>query len=325
MKVYILLVPGMWPSSALGIMEVLSSADTFWNMVSGESLRPSSSVQLVSHTREPVECLNGISLAPDLTFEEALDADILIIPSLVIGYRGLEKVDPLALDWIRQIGLGSTRIASLCSGAFLLAQTGLLDGRSATTHWALEMTFRDFYPQVKLEIDRTVVDNGKTLCCAGGMAWQNLILHVLHQRGPNQALKAARTFLLQTHEFGQRPYSGLTASFHTDGIISRVQDWMKANIADINVVNTAGVLSGLPPRTFQRRFKSATGLTPTEYAQQLRIEEAKLYLVETKIPVGDIGLKVGYEDCSFFRRLFKRSTGVSPLQFRQHFSIRTEG
>ncbi|HUH38436.1 MAG TPA: helix-turn-helix domain-containing protein [Spongiibacteraceae bacterium] len=323
MKVYILLVPNMFASSALGIMEVLSSADTFWNVVNGASVKPSNSVQLVSRTREAVACLNGITLRPDLTFEDAGDADIVIIPSLVVGYRGLENVDAATVDWIRQIDLKTTRIASLCSGAFLLAEAGLLNGKSATTHWALEKAFRNFYPEVHLEIDKTVVDNGETLCCGGGMAWQNLILHILHQKGADHALQVARTFLMQTHEFGQRPYAGLVAAFHTDGIISKVQDWMKANFADLNAVNTGIAMSGLPPRTFHRRFKSATGMTPTQYVQQLRIEESKLYLTETKIPVDEIGFKVGYEEPSFFRRLFKRSTGVSPRQFRQHFSINT--
>lgn len=222
----------------------------------------------------------------------------------------------------KQIDLKTTRVASLCTGAFLLADAGLLNGKSATTHWALEKIFRNFYPQVHLEIDKTVVDNGETLCCGGGMSWQNLILHILHQKGANHALKVARTFLMQTHEFGQRPYSGLMASSHTDGIIAKAQDWMMNHYSEATAANIGVSLSGLAPRTFQRRFKSATGITPTQYVQQLRIEKSKLYLTETKTPVEAIGTKVGYDDPSFFRRLFKRSTGVSPLQFRQHFSVK---
>lgn len=206
----------------------------------------------------------------------------------------------------------------------MLAEAGLLDGHEATAHWAYRDMFQRHYPKVAFRNDSVLCLTAESdlIVTAGGVsAWHDLAVYLIARFcGYQHAIETAKVFLISGHSEGQSPYSVMTRPIETtDRQISDCQVWIADNYALANPVEHMVERSGLNARTFSRRFRSATGLSPIEYVQALRVEEAKQMLEIKSYPVDDIGSSVGYEDSASFRRLFKRSVGLSPAAYRKKF------
>jgi transcriptional regulator GlxA family with amidase domain len=206
-----------------------------------------------------------------------------------------------------------------------LAEAGLLDGETVTTHWAASDLIARYYPTIRLAPQRilTAAGDGDRILTAGGTsAWSDLALYLIARfSSGTEAVRTAKIFLLGDHSEGQLPFAGARkAQSHDDAIVAEAQVWIADHYHSAKPVAFMITRSGLAPRTFLRRFKTATGYTPTEYVQTLRIEEAKQLLETGTLSVEAIGFEVGYEDPNFFRRLFKRMTGVTPARYRLRFS-----
>lgn len=217
-------------------------------------------------------------------------------------------------------------LCSACSGAFLLAETGLLQGRPITLHWSYVPGFRDLYPQVELRPEQPLVvagERGQLVTSGASMSWHDLVLYLIaNQVGPTAAQAVAKFFALQWHRDGLGPYMVFQGrDDHGDAAILAAQSWLAEHFTVADPVEKMVRQSGLAERTFKRRFSSATGHTPLEYVQHLRIEEAKRRLERTTDSIERIGWRVGYEDPAFFRRLFKRMTGVTPGHYRRQFQV----
>lgn len=217
-------------------------------------------------------------------------------------------------------------LCSACTGALLMAETGLLDGREATIHWAFAPTFRRNFPEVRLRLDKVLVVTGEReqFVMSGATAtWQDLVLYLIARHvGPTAAQAMAKFMLLQWHADGQAPYVTFQApTDHGDAVALRLQEWLQAHYPVARPVEAMLRLSELPERTFKRRFTKATGYPPLDYVQHLRVEEAKRRLERTDDPVDEIGWAVGYEDPAFFRRLFRRLTGITPSAYRRKFRL----
>jgi transcriptional regulator GlxA family with amidase domain len=215
-------------------------------------------------------------------------------------------------------------IGSICTGAVVLAETGLLDGEPATSHWSVADLFRRYYPRVQLAADRILVPAGRDhrIVTGGGpSSWEDLSLYLIARfRSEAEAVRTAKIFLFGDRSEGQLPYMAMSKRrHHDDKIIADSQTWIAQNYEAPNPVTRMVQRSGLPERTFKRRFRAATGYTPVDYVQALRIEEAKQLLEATAQPTEEIGRQIGYEDPAFFRRLFKRRTGVTPGRYRQRY------
>ncbi len=249
---------------------------------------------------------------------------ILIAPGSLHKLLGAEEAVPYA-RWLLDRHAQGTTLASTCGGAFALAATGLLAGRPATTHWFFADEFRARFPDVRLESDRMVIDDGDIVTAGGLMAWTDLGLRVVERLlGPTVMMETARFFLIDPGGREQKNYASFAPRLtHGDEAILKAQHWLQAKEGRMAGVAELAAEAGLEERTFQRRFKAATGMTPIEYSQHLRVGKARELLEFTRRTVDQIAWAVGYEDAAAFRKLFHRITGLSPNDYRQRFSTET--
>jgi transcriptional regulator GlxA family with amidase domain len=213
-------------------------------------------------------------------------------------------------------------VASACSGAVLLGEAGLLTNCEATIHWAYVASLAN-YPGVKVKPDQSLVLSGEAqriVMAGGGTSWQDLALYLIARFvGIKEANDVARVYMLQWHDLGQQPFASLMGRQTNDVVINKCQDWAAANYRTPSPVTAMIALSGLPERSFIRRFQKAAGLKPLDYIHALRLEEAKQMLETGDLAVEAIAEEVGYEDASFFGRLFRRKIGLTPAQYRLRF------
>jgi transcriptional regulator GlxA family with amidase domain len=313
-------------SSLFGLFDTLMAAGRDWEMfVTGESEAPIFDVKLVGQNHGPATCASGFSISPDFTFDNAPQSDLLIVPGMTVSAKErLNKSESRAVEWLADRASSGTRIVSACTGALYLAEAGLLDGIEATTHWAYGDLFRRHYPLVRLRLDRNICYQDAAqgvVTSAGTTGWQELALFLIaHYGGLTRAAKAAKFWLIADRGALQAPYASMVRTLpHADAAIESAQAWVAENYSAENPVAEMIERAGLPATTFARRFRNATGQTPLDYVQTMRIEEAKQMLETTDAPVAEIGLEVGYSDAASFRRLFKRRAGITAADYRQMF------
>lgn len=246
---------------------------------------------------------------------------VLVPPS--IGEFTEQQTPPALLQWLRQQHAAGTVLCGVCIGSIMLARSGLLDGRSATTHWSSASTFAEHYPAVRLEADKPIVDDGDLITTAGLMAWSELGLRLVDRlMGPSVAADTARFLVIEHSDSASQCGSNFAPILgHGDGAILKVQHWLQASGAvDVSVAAMAQE-AGLEERTFLRRFRGATGLKPTEYCQHLRVGKARQMLEFTNGTIDHIAWTVGYQDPSAFRATFKKITGLAPSEYRSRFGV----
>lgn len=279
--------------------------------------------EVVTLNGEPVTSFNRLPVLPKRSLAECREIDLVLVPG-VMGSPDRLLEERSLIDWLRRQHRHGARIASACSGAFLLAEAGILDNRSATTHWQLASRFRQRYPKVDLQVDRMLID-GDDYCCAGGTsAHLDLALYLIEKFGSAQlAGVCARMMLIDRSSRDQAPFMRFRGDKkHADQAILKVQQWLDNHYRGKVVVKELVALSGLNERTFLRRFRKATGEAPLEYLQRMRIEKAKQLLAGSTASLEQTTRAVGYEDVSSFRRLFKQIVGISPTVYRKRFSSR---
>ncbi len=284
-------------------------------------------VEIVASSAEDAVGASGLPLGAHRTHHEIERTDIVVVPLMMV--RGVDWVRgryPELVAWLRRMHGAGARVCSTCTGVLLLAETGLLDGREATIHWAFAPTFRRNFPQVKLRCEEVLVAAGarQELVMTGGVtSWHDLALYLIATYvGPTAARSMARLMMLQWHAEGQAPYVAFAPpADHGDGEVRALQEWLRTHFAVQNPVDEMVRRSGLPSRSLERRFRKATSSSPIAYVQSLRIEEAKRRLERTRAPVDEISAAVGYENAAFFRRLFKRKTRLTPAAYRRKFAL----
>jgi len=322
----ILALPESAGSALYGMVDVLGATGNLWEELIGAPA-PGRMIEprIVAPTIEPFRCGNAIPVSPDYSLAECPECDIVIVPEI-----WLATDDDLAgrhddvKEWLRERYRGGASVYSACSGSVLLASTGLLDGREATSHWGYIDLFRTAFPKVcfRPEPNLVIADSSGRLVTAGGTtSWHDLAIHIISRHcSPGEALRIAKVYLLKWHGEGQLPYASLVRRQpHADAAVRRVEDWLADNFNTDSAVTAAVEAAALPERTLKRRFKSATGTTLIDYVQNLRVEEAKRRLEAGNEPIDDISAAVGYENAAFFRRLFKRTTGLNPGDYRRMF------
>ena len=313
-------------SALYGMVDVLSATGNVWQTLTRTA--PTEApfrVRVVSNDRERFRCGYGIPVEPDAAVSGVDHADIVILPELWLGPdEHLNGRYPALVEWIRARYEAGAHVYSACSGALMLAETGLLDGRDATSHWGYQDLFRRRYPQVRFHPEPSLCfgdHSGRIVTAGGTTSWHDLALHIIARHvSAGEAMRIAKVYLLKWHDEGQRPYEPLVRQqAHGDAVVRGCEQWLREHYLEPGAV--AGLVghAGIPERTLKQRFKLATGMAIIDYVQNLRIEEAKRLLESSDEPVDEIGFAIGYEDSSFFRRLFKRRTGVSPGRYRRVF------
>jgi len=322
----IVAVPETAGSALYGMLDVLLAAGNIWQtLVRTEPVQSLFRVRIVAPTREAFTCGNGIPVTPDCSVADNPASSILILPELWLGPdEDMQGRYPELLDWIRRKHKEGTTLYSACSGAIMLAATGLLDGCEATSHWGYQDLFRKRYPKVRFRAEPNLVfaDTAGTIVTAGGTtSWHDLAIHIIARHcSPGEALRIAKVYLLKWHGEGQLPYATLLRrNPHADSVVRTCEEWLGGNFRQTDAIKQVVKLANIPERTLKRRFKAATGSTLIDYLQNLRVEEAKRLLESGQMPVDEISVQVSYEDASFFRRLFKRRTGLTPSHYRRMF------
>jgi transcriptional regulator GlxA family with amidase domain len=326
LKVIIVAVPETAGSSLYGMLDVLSAAGNAYDvLMRSTGDQQLFDVRIISTDGEPFTCGNRVPVDPDYSAADDPRADIVIISELWLGPdEHLHGRHVELVDWIRKQYRQGAILYSACSGSVVLAETGLLDGCPATSHWAYQDLFRVNYSRVRFDPapNLTYADPAGRIVTAGGTtSWHDLVLHVISRHAsPGEALRIAKVYLLKWHAEGELPYTPLVRPLpHGDSIVRKCEDWLRENFREIDAIARVTAMAGIPERTLKRRFKAATGGPLIEYLQNLRVEEAKRLLETSDLPVDEISADTGYSDASFFRRLFKRLTGLTPSGYRRMF------
>jgi transcriptional regulator GlxA family with amidase domain len=284
--------------------------------------------EIVSERAGTITGPTGLTIRAERGVGKVEKTDVVVVPSMALD----EEVHwvpgryPALVAWIRAMHERGATVCSACSGGMLTAETGLLDGHEVTTHWVTEAYFREHHPEVVLRLDEALVvsgDGGRLVTSGAATAWHDLALYLVARYvGPATASAIARFYLLQWHVGGQTAFQVFhPRTDHGDAVVLAAQRWIADNYAVAAPVAEMVRRSGLSPRTFKRRFRTATGETTISYVQRIRIEQAKRALETGTTPVEEISWAVGYEDAASFRRLFKRLTGLPPGEYRRRFQL----
>ena len=327
LRVSLLAIPDVTLSTLSGIYDVLNCFEllgTFDDAVPKES---PFRVEIVARRGPQTETASGLPLTAHRSFEDVNHTDIVIVPSMIVEDAEWKSGRyPEVVDWLSDMHAKGAMLCSACSGVLLLAETGLLDGRDATSHWAYARTFRRNFPDVRLSLEKVLVVTGEReqfVMSGASASWHDLVLYLIARLvGPAAAQAITKFMLLQWHVDGQAPYVVFEGpTDHGDAAVLDAQAWLRDHFTVARPVEEMVQRSGLAERTFKRRFKKATGHSPVTYVQQLRVEEAKRRLERTHEPIDKISWAVGYEDPAFFRRLFKRIVRVTPGTYRRRFQV----
>lgn len=321
--VTILFLDEMFPSTAIGPMEVFRHAGELWNVLTGQQSSPRFQVTTASIDGKAVNCDGSIQIQPTAALKDVSKTDLIFIPSTGISLDDVAERNAPVIPWLKRWHKRGAAIASVCSGVGLVAVTGLLDGKRGTTHWGLAEQFRQKYPKVKW-MPELMVTEDRGLYCGGGVnASLDLSLHLVeHFCGHDVAMQSAKALLIETPRAWQAGFAVVPLKTeHSDETISSAQEWLHQNFHRTFSLEAPARRVGMSLRNFIRRFKHATGDSPLIYLQKLRIAAAKRLLESDHRTMQEISDAVGYQDVAFFRQLFERHTGASPSAYRQRFGL----
>ena len=323
----IVLIPNAMSSILSGIFEVLSSLpllSTFDDAIPATSLFQ---VEFVASTCSSIKMAGGLPLKAHRAIADVEHTDVIIVPSVMVEPKKWQTgcFDEI-VAWLSIMHYRGAVLCSACSGVLLLAETGLLDGKETTIHWCYASTFRQNFPNVHLRLEKMLVIAGEReqfIMSGASSSWTELILYIIARYvSPSAAQAVAKFFAFQWHADGQKPYLIFEQPIdHKDAMIRDAQLWLQNHFSQPAPVAEMQKRSGISERSFKRRFSKATGFSPIDYVQHLRIEEAKRRLEKTDVSIEKISWSIGYQDTSSFRRLFKRLTGITPGVYRQKFSL----
>jgi transcriptional regulator GlxA family with amidase domain len=293
----------------------------------GSGARAPFRIEIVGEATGPLALASGVPTLVQRTIADIETTDIVIVPSVLLRPEGWGKRRyPRLVEWLKAMHERGAVLCSACSGIFLLAETGLFDGKDATVHYGYAGAFASAYPAVSIHPERVLVISGlreELVSSGASTTWHDLMLYLIARyAGATAAQEVARLFALQWHQDGLTPYMVFEGKTdHGDAEIQNAQQWLSKHFSVASPVEEMIRRSKLAERTFKRRFAAATGLTPIAYVQRLRIEDAKRRLERTDASIDEISWRVGYEDAAFFRRLFKRTTGLAPGAYRKRFRV----
>jgi transcriptional regulator GlxA family with amidase domain len=308
-------------SSIIGTYKIFTSVNALLRTQKPGAPAPFN-VQLVGLTNETILYDGAFHICPHTTIDKISKTDLLIIPAINGDYATEIKRNEALLPWINKQYRQGAEIASLCTGAFLLAATGLLNGKKCATHWMAFDAFRTMFPEV--ELVKSVVHEEQGLCSSGGaFSFLNLILHLVEKYVSHEmAVQCSKIFEIEINRYSQASFSIFNGfKMHGDDAVKNAQLYIEENYADrINVEDLAN-RSLLSRRNFERRFRKATQYSPAEYIQYSKIEVARRQLESSRFHIGEVMHAVGYNDTKAFRTTFKKITGLSPLEYRNRFQV----
>lgn len=325
-KIALLAMSESSASVLYGMYELFKGAGRDWGLVIGG--QPGACVLdpvVVAARAGLLAAANGLPIRADAALADCADADLVCVPELmVLPGEPLQGRFAAEIAWLQDCHARGATLATACSGALLLAEAGLLDGLQATTHWAYCDAMRARHPAVQVHPHRALVvagDGQRLVMAGGGTSWLDLALYLIGRfAGIDTAMQVAKLNLIDWHHVGQQPFARLASTRQIDdAAVGRCQAWIAEHYDRHSPVAAMTRLSGLPERSFKRRFRQATGMTPLQYVHAVRLEEAKHMLETTTLAVDAIAAETGYEDAAYFGRLFRREVKLTPAQYRRRF------
>jgi transcriptional regulator GlxA family with amidase domain len=322
LDVTVVVIEGGYASTAIGPIEVFHSAGLLWNLLHGATPEPRFRVQIASIDGERVASACAVEMSAKVGIAEIERADIIVVASTGLDLDAAVARHARILPWLRQWHASGAYVAAVCTGVAFLAASGLLDGRQATTHWAVADALRERYPQVRWRPDLFVTEDDRVLCGGGVYAAIDLSLYLVEKFcGHDVALRCAKSLLVSMPRSRQSGYAVLPLLRpHCDDRIRTAEKYLHEQYNRDVSTKLLAELVGMEPRTFIRRFKAATGHLPGVYGQMLRMSAAKEMLEHGAMSVQSVCSRIGYEDVAHFRALFKRHTGMTPAEYRAHFA-----
>jgi transcriptional regulator GlxA family with amidase domain len=306
-----------------GLMDALRKADESWGLEAGEAATRLFDTRLVGLDEGPVPCRDGVDLNPSAVASDVPTPDLVVVPGLDDDLANSFVQNRGWAPWIARWHKAGARIASSCTGAFLVADAGLLDGRPVTTHWLFADELRRRYPRVVMSIDQMIVDDGDIISSGGATAFLNLVLYLVERfGGPDRANLAGKVLLVDGRD-SQLPYVAFSPErSHDDMIVHHIQQHIDMHLHEAMQVRELASRFGLGSRTLSRRFVAATGQSPQAYLQRVRVQQARRLLETTGEAVDEVRARVGYHDATAFRRAFKETTGFTPTDYRNIYGLR---
>jgi transcriptional regulator GlxA family with amidase domain len=279
-------------------------------------------IQLVGLNKETTLGNGVFTIKPEFTLQDSFKTDMIIIPAVHGDMSKVIAANSDFLPWITKQYKAGAEVVSLCIGAFILASTGLLKGRSCTTHWLVADEFRKMFPDVNLMPYKIITDEGGIYTSGGAYSSLNLLLYLVEKfAGRDAAITSSKIFEIDIERNSQSLFIIFHGQKdHEDNVIKKAQDFIEHNYSDKFTVDELASMLALSRRHLERRFKKATSNTVVEYMQRVRIEAAKMSLETIRETVNEVMYNVGYTDTKAFRMIFKKITGLSPVEYRNKYS-----
>ena len=306
--------------SIAAVYEIFTSADVYWKKNGRKELF---TIELAGISRK-VDFEGGLFTAkPHTNISAIAKTNLVIIPSVSShSYQTAVKENKLLIDWIKKQYKNGAEIASICTGAFILAASGLLDGKSCSTHWAAAETFRNMFPKVNLQADKLITDESGIYTNGGAYSFLNLAIYLVEKYYDRQtAIYCSKIFQIEMDRQRQSAFIIFTGQkLHGDEMVKKAQEYIESKLHERISVEDLSSRFAVGRRTFDRRFIKATGNTPVEYLQRVRIESAKKAFETTSKTIHEVMQEAGYFDVKAFRRLFRKITGMSPVEYKRKFN-----
>lgn len=305
-------------SSITGAYEIFTKANGYWK---AQGRKEIFSIQLAGISKN-VAFSNGLfTVKPHTHLAAIKKTDLIIVPSVNHNYKLALKGNEVLVEWLEEQYKNGAEIASICTGAFLLAATGLLDGRSCSTHWSVTEQFKQLFPEVHLQTDKLITDEQGIYTNGGAYSFLNLMLYLIEKYYDRAtAIYCSKVFQIEIDRTTQSEFSIFSGQkHHSDEMVHKAQHYIEKHLDQKISIEDLSAKFNVGRRNFDRRFIKATSNTPIEYAQRVKIEAAKKAFETNRKTVNEIMYEVGYSDVKAFREVFRKVTGLSPLEYKEKF------
>lgn len=305
-------------SSITGAYEIFKKANVYWT----ENGRKELFTIRLAGISETVDFNDGLfTVRPHTTITAITKTDLIIIPSLNHNYELALDGNELVLNWLQKQYKNGAEIATVCTGAFLLAAAGLLEGKSCSTHWSVTDNFRHMFPKVNLQTDKLITDENGIYTNGGAYSFLNLMIYLIEKYyDRTTAIYCSKVFQIEMDRNTQSEFAIFSGQKkHDDEIVQQAQIYIEQNLEQKLSIEALSSRFNVGRRNFDRRFIKATGNTPIEYSQRVKIEAAKKAFETNQKTISEVMYEVGYSDVKAFREVFRKITGMSPLEYKKKY------
>jgi transcriptional regulator GlxA family with amidase domain len=306
-------------SSIVGAYKIFTRSNEYWVQHGKKELF---SIQLAG-TSKKVEFYDGLfSVKPHTSISAITKTNLIIIPSLNHTYHKAVKDNKQLIDWVENQYKQGAEVASICTGAFILASSGLLDGKSCSTHWLAAEDFRAMFPNVNLQADKLITDEKGIYTNGGAYSFLNLIIYLIEKYYDREtAIYCSKVFQIEMDRNSQSAFTIFTGQkLHDDEVVKKAQTFIENRLQEKITIEELSSKFSVGRRNFDRRFIKATGNTPIEYSQRVKVESAKKAFENSRKTVNEVMYDVGYSDIKAFREVFRKITGMSPIEYKGRYN-----